>query len=152
MLSRRSALKSAIAAPALLAAGRLNSASAAVTLKISHQFPGGTQEEGDFRDRLCRRFAAELEKRTNGAVIGQVYPNSSLMKTVAQFSAVRKGALDLSLYPISYAGGEYSELNIGLMPCLVSSYAQGTAWKTSPVGQKFSAFLAEKGVIILSWI
>jgi TRAP-type C4-dicarboxylate transport system substrate-binding protein len=109
-------------------------------------------EEGDFRDRLCRRFAAELEKRTNGAVVGQVYPNSSLMKTVAQFSAVRKGALDLTLYPISYAGGEYAELNIGLMPCLVSSYAQGAAWKSSPVGQKFSAFLASKGVVILSWI
>jgi TRAP-type C4-dicarboxylate transport system substrate-binding protein len=152
MLSRRSALKSAIAAPALIAAGRLNSASAAVTLKISHQFPGGTLEEGDFRDRLCRKFAAELEKRTNGAIIGQVYPNSSLMKTVAQFSALRKGALDVSLYPISYAGGEFPELNIGLMPGLVSSYPQGAAWKTSAIGQKFSAFLADKGVVILSWI
>src|SRR5712692_9826792 len=38
------------------------------------------------------------------------------------------------------------------MPGLVSSYAQGAAWKNSAVGQKFSAFLAEKGVIILSWI
>src|SRR5208282_5707580 len=152
MLSRSSALKSALAAPALIAAGRLNSASAAVTLKISHQFPGGTIDEGDFRDRLCRRFAAELEKRTNGAITGQVYPNSSLMKTVAQFSALRKGALDVSLYPISYAGGEFPELNIGLMPGLVSSYTQGAAWKAAPVGQKFSAFLADKGVVILSWI
>ena len=152
MLSRRSALKSAIAAPALIAAGCLSPASAAVTLKISHQFPGGTMEEGDFRDRLCRRFAAELEKRTNGAITGQVYPNSSLMKTVAQFSALRKGALDVSLYPISYAGGEFSELNIGLMPGLVSSYAQGAAWKTSPVGEKFNKFVLDKGVVILSWI
>jgi TRAP-type C4-dicarboxylate transport system substrate-binding protein len=150
LISRRKVMAGALAAPALMASGPL--ASAAQTLKISHQFPGGTLEEGDFRDRLCRRFAAELEKRTNGAVVGQVYPNSSLMKTVAQFSAVRKGALDLSLYPISYAGGEYAELNIGLMPCLVSSYAQGAAWKSSPVGQKFSAFLASKGVVILSWI
>jgi TRAP-type C4-dicarboxylate transport system substrate-binding protein len=122
------------------------------TLKISHQFPGGTIDEGDFRDRLCRKFAAELEKRTGGAVASQVYPNSSLMKTVAQFSALRKGALDISLYPISYAGGEFAELNIGLMPGLVSSYAQGAAWKTSPVGQKFSAFLGEKGIVIVSWI
>ena len=60
------------------------------------------------------------------------------MKTVAQFSAVRKGALDISLYPISYAGGEFSELNIGLMPGLVSSYKQGAAWKNAAVGQKFS--------------
>src|SRR5499425_2617422 len=151
-ISRRCVLAGALSAPAIVASTRLGSAAPTQTLKISHQFPGGTIDEGDFRDRLCRKFAAELEKRTSGEVVGQVYPNSSLMKTVAQFSAVRKGALDLSLYPISYAGGEYAELNIGLMPCLVSSYAQGAAWKTSPVGQKFSAFLAEKGVVILSWI
>ena len=33
-----------------------------------------------------------------------------------QFSALRKGALDLSLVPLSYAGGEVPETNIGLMP------------------------------------
>jgi TRAP-type C4-dicarboxylate transport system substrate-binding protein len=152
MISRRNVLSTALAAPAVIASARMGSLAAAQTLKVSHQFPGGTIDEGDFRDRLCKKFAAEVEKRTNGAVTAQVYPNSSLMKTVAQFSAVRKGALDLSLYPISYAGGEYAELNIGLMPGVVSSYAQGAAWKTSAVGQKFSAFLAEKGVIILSWI
>ena len=75
------------------------------TLKISHQFPGGTLAEGDFRDRLCRRFAADIEKRSNGALKAAVYPGSSLMKTNSQFSAMRKGALDLSLVPLSYAGG-----------------------------------------------
>lgn len=151
-ISRRRILMSAIAAPAVIAAGRWNSAQAAQTLKISHQFPGGTIDEGDFRDRLCRKFGAELEKRTNGALVSQIYPNSSLMKTVAQFSAIRKGALDLSLYPISYAGGEVPETNIGLMPGLVSSYKQGAAWKSAAIGQKFNAFLAEKGVVIVSWI
>ena len=151
-LNRRHVLVGALAAPAVISMSRLGSAAPAQTLKISHQFPGGTITEGDFRDRLCRQFAAELEKRTNGEIAGQVYPNSSLMKTVAQFSAMRKGALDLSLYPISYAGGEVPETNIGLMPGLVSSYKQGAAWKTSPVGQKFAGFLAEKGVVIVSWI
>jgi len=150
--SRRNVLVGALAAPAVVAVSRLGSAAAAQTLKISHQFPGGTIDEGDFRDRLCRKFAAELEKRTGGEIAGQVYPNSSLMKTVAQFSALRKGALDLSLYPISYAGGEAPETNIGLMPGLVSSYKQGAAWKTSTVGQKFTSYLADKGVVIVSWI
>src|SRR5262249_27779978 len=118
-VSRRIVLIGALAAPAVIAAARLGSAAPARTLKHSHQLPGGSVHEGDFRDRLCRRFAAELEKRTNGAIAAEVYPNSSLMKTVAQFSALRKGVLDLSLYPISYAGGEFAELNIGLMPGLV---------------------------------
>ena len=121
-------------------------------VKISHQFPGGTIDEGDFRDRLCRRFGAELEKRTGGEIAVQIYPNSSLMKVVAQFSAVRKGVLDMSLYPISYAGGELPETNIGLMPGLVSSYKQGAAWKQAQVGQKFSQFLSDKGVLFVSWI
>ena len=151
-ISRRHLLTGAIAAPAVFAAARLASAAPAQVLKISHQFPGGTIDEGDFRDRMCLKFAAEVEKRTGGALGAQVYPNSSLMKTIPQFDAVRKGALDLSFYPISYAGGEFPELNIGLMPCLVSSYAQGAAWKTSPVGQKFGDFVASKGVIILCWI
>ena len=151
-ISRRQILLGAIAAPAVIAAARLGNAAPAQMLKISHQFPGGTINEGDFRDRLCLTFAAELEKRTGGEIGGQVYPNSSLMKTIPQYSAVRQGALDLSLYPISYAGGELPELNIGLMPGLVSSYKQGAAWKTSPVGQKFGALLASKNVLILSWI
>src|SRR5260370_862341 len=152
ILSRRRVLSGALAAPGVIATSRFRMALAAQTFKISHQFPGGTITEGDFRDRLCRMFAVEIEKRTNGALTGQVYPNSSLMETVAQFSALRKGALDLSLYPISYAGGEFAELNIGLMPGLVSSYKQGAAWKTSEVGRKFAQFLASKGVIIVSWI
>src|SRR5262247_3672426 len=151
-ISRRRVLSGALAAPALLGSARMGSLAAAQTLKISHQFPGGTIDEGDFRDRLCRKFAAEVEKRTNGALAAQVYPNSSLMKTVAQFSAVRKGVLDLSLYPISYGGGEFAELNIGLMPGLVSSYKQGAAWKQAAVVQKFNQFLAGKGVSIVSWV
>jgi TRAP-type C4-dicarboxylate transport system substrate-binding protein len=151
-ISRRSVLVSTLSAPAVIAASRRGSAAPARTLKISHQFPGGTVNEGDFRDRLCRIFAAELEKRTNGAVSAQVYANSSLVKTVAQFSALRRGMLDLSLYPISYAGGEFPELNIGLMPGLVSSYKRGAAWTSAAIGQKIGAFLAEKGVIIVSWI
>ncbi len=150
-ITRRHVLAGAIAAPAIIGAARRGSAATRI-IKISHQFPGGTETEGDFRDRLCRKFAAELEKRTDKSIVAQVYPNSSLMKTVAQFSAVRKGVLDMSLYPISYAGGEFAELNIGLMPGLVSSYKQGAAWKKAPVGQKFSAFLAEKGVIMVSWV
>jgi TRAP-type C4-dicarboxylate transport system substrate-binding protein len=150
--SRRHLLASALAAPAVIASVRLGSAAETRTLKISHQFPGGTIDKGDFRDRLCRKFAAELEKRTNGELKAQVYPGSSLMKTVAQFSAMRKGALDISFYPISYAGGEVPETNIGLMPGLVSSYKQGAAWKDSEVGKKFAALLSDKGIVFLSWI
>jgi TRAP-type C4-dicarboxylate transport system substrate-binding protein len=148
-LTRRQAVLGALAAPAIL---RVGAAQAATSLKISHQFPGGTIEEGDFRDRLCRRFASEVEKRTGGALRFDVYPNSSLMKTKAQFAALRRGALDMSLVPLAYAGGEVHACNIGLMPGLVTSYAQGAQWRTAEVGKALSAILESKGVRILSWI
>jgi TRAP-type C4-dicarboxylate transport system substrate-binding protein len=149
-LTRRHLLASAIAAPAILKFA--GSAQAATTLKISHQFPGGTIDEGDFRDRLVRKFAQGVEKATNGELKFDIYANSSLMKTVAQFSAMRKGALDLSLYPLPYAGGELPECNIGLMPGLVSSYEQGLAWKGKPVGKQLNDFLESKGIKFISWV
>nr|HET7860085.1 TRAP transporter substrate-binding protein DctP [Caldimonas sp.] len=149
-ITRRDLLQTVGAAGLASLAG--TSQAQAGTLKISHQFPGGTINEGDFRDRLCRRFAADIEKRSNGALKAQVYPGSSLMKTVAQFSALRKGALDISLYPLPYAGGEVPETNIGLMPALVPSYEVGAQWKTSDVGRMLAKTLDEKGIVVLSWI
>lgn len=149
-VTRRVLVGSLLAAPAIL---RATSASAeARTLKISHQFPGGTAEAGDFRDRLARKFADEVTKRTDGALKFEIYPGSSLMKTVAQFSALRRGALDMSVYPLAYAGGEVPEVNIGLMPCLVTSYEQGLAWKKAKVGEELTAVLDKRGVRIMTWV
>ncbi len=150
MITRRQFAAGAAAAPALF--NLTGPAAAAVNLKISHQFPGSSGEEGDFRDRMCKRFAAEIAKRTNGELTGTVYPDSSLMKTTAQFSSIRKGALDMSLYPLAYAGGEVPELNITLMPCLVSSYTQGQAWKDAPIGREINRICEDKGVVIVSWV
>jgi TRAP-type C4-dicarboxylate transport system substrate-binding protein len=93
-----------------------------------------------------------IQERSKGAMTAEIYPGSSLMKTNAQFSAMRKGALDMSLIPISYAGGDLPELNIGLMPGLVTGYDEGLGWKDKPIGQEFSKFLAAKGVVIITWI
>ena len=65
-------------------AARLGRAS---VLKISIG-SGGTIDDGDFRDRVYLKFAAEVEKRTNGAS-GRVY-QLLLMKTVPRFDAVRR--------------------------------------------------------------
>lgn len=149
-ITRRQALTAMMAAPVAISLPRF--ARAATTLRISHQFPGGSIEQGDFRDRLCRIFAREVEKRTKGALRFEVYANSSLMKTNAQFSALRKGALDMSLYPLAYAGGEVHACNLGLMPCLVTNYEQGARWKTAPVGQALSKAVEAKGVKIVTWV
>jgi len=121
-------------------------------LKISHQFPRGSIAEGDFRDRLCRMFAADVERRTRGGLKFSIYPASSLMAPNAQFPALRSGGLDMALVPLSYAGAEAPEANIGLMPGLVTSYEQGYAWKNAPVGRELTRILNEQGMVIVSWI
>jgi TRAP-type C4-dicarboxylate transport system substrate-binding protein len=148
---RREVLRAA-AATALATLSLPSLSQATGPLKMSHQFPGGSLTEGDFRDRLCRKFAIEAEKRTNGALKASVYPGSSLMKTNAQFSSMRKGALDMSLVPLSYAGGEVAETNIGLMPALVPSYDVGVAWKNADIGKQLAKMLDEKGIIVVSWV
>ena len=150
-MKRRNLLQTA-SAFGLMAMNWTSSWAQATTLKISHQFPGGTIKEGDFRDRLTQMFAAEVEKRTKGALKFEIYPGSSLMKTNAQFSSMRKGALDMALIPLSYAGGEIPEVNIGLMPGLVVSYEQAYGWKNKPVVVELDRLLKEKGVVLISWI
>ena len=125
---------------------------ASQSMKISHQFPGGSIMEGDFRDRLCRMFAANVEKRTRGSLKFSIYPNATLMAPNAQFGALKKGGLDLALVPLAYAANEAPEANIGLMPGLVTSYAQGYGWKNAEVGKELTRILAEQGLVVISWI
>ncbi len=150
--TRRRVLQTLSTLPLAGALGIPTWAGAATELRISHQFPGGTLTEGDFRDRLCRRFAQELARRSNGSLTAVVYPNSSLMKTNSQFSAMRKGALDMSLVPLNYAGGEVPETNIGLMPGIITTYEKGTAFRTTEGGKMLYNILADKGVLLVSWI
>lgn len=152
LITRRTALTmaaaGALAAPAIT--GRAQGAPR--LLRISHQFPGSAGDTGDFRDRMCRRFSEQVTERTGGTLRFETYPNGSLMKTFAQFSGLRKGALDLALIPLTYAGGEVHEFNISFMPALVTSYAQGYAWRTSAVGRELTGLLESRGVVLLSWM
>ena len=148
--TRRATLGGLLTTPALLSGRRARAATR--TLRISHQFPGGSIDHGDFRDRLVRRFAAQVQARTNGELDFDIYPGSTLMKTVSQFFSMRRGALDMTLYPLAYAGGEVPEFNVGLMPCLVTSYDQGLAWKNHSIGQELVKVLDRRGVRIVTWI
>ena len=152
MINRRSMIAGTAAGAAMLSMPAVLRAQAPKALKLSHQFPGGTLEEGDARDRICRRFAAEVAKRTGGSLTVDVYANSSLMKTLAQFGSLRRAALDMTLVPLSYAGGEVQECNLSLMPGLVANYDQARRWRTAPIGQELAKTLDDKGVVFVTWI
>jgi TRAP-type C4-dicarboxylate transport system substrate-binding protein len=148
ILARRTLLGAIASSPLWLGSAW----AASQSMKISHQFPGASVMEGDFRDRLCRMFAADVEKRTRGSLKFSIYPNAALMAPNAQFGALKKGGLDLALVPLSYAAAEAPETNIGLMPGLVTSYAQGYGWKNAEVGKELTRILADQGLVVISWI
>src|SRR5262249_41160710 len=135
-------------------------AQAPTTLKISHQFPGGTIDSGDFRDRLVRKFAAGGGGGAQRG--GEVWIFFGTARGGGETpiggrgggggGLVRRGGLDLRLVAISYSGGEVPETNIGLLPALVPSYEVGSKWKNAEVGKFLSQVLAEKGVLIVTWV
>lgn len=130
----------------------LAQAADAKVIKISHQFPASSGDAGDFRDQLARKFADEVGKRTKGEIKIEIFPSGSLVKATAQFSALRKGTLDMSVLPLAYGGGEVPEVNLTLMPAMITSYEQAYRWKTAPIGQELEKILDAKGIKIITWV
>lgn len=122
-----------------------------MTLKISHQWPGGSIDKGDFRDRLCRIFAKKVEEKTGGALKFEIYPSSVLFKPTPQYDAMLKGALDLSVFPLDYAAGKVPQFSITLMPCIVKDHNQAMRWKDAPIGKEIEKLCEQNGMKIIAW-
>ncbi len=117
-----------------------------MTLKISHQFAAG-----DVRDQMGLVFGEMVTKRTNGEIQFRNYPAQSLFKAREQWDAMRKGALDISCFPLDYASGKVPQLSITLMPCSVANIQQGLTWRNKPIGKKIDALMEANGVRNLVW-
>ena len=101
-------------------------AQAQVTLKASHQFPGG---KGDPRDEMVQIIA----KRAKAANVGleiQVYPGASLFKPNDQWNAMVNGQLDISSFPLDYASGKVRDFGATLMPGLVRNHDRAARMAT----------------------
>jgi TRAP-type C4-dicarboxylate transport system substrate-binding protein len=122
------------------------SCAGSVTLKVSHQFAAG-----DVRDMMGRVFGDMVTKKTKGEIKFRHYPAKSLFKPKEQWDAMRKGALDLSCFPLDYASGKVPQLSISLMPCSVANIKQGLSWRNKPIGKKVQGLMEQNGVKNLVW-
>lgn len=127
----------------LLPAGAL---AKSMTLKVSHQFAAG-----DARDNMARVFGDMVTEKTNGEIKFRYYPAKSLYKPKEQWDAMRKGALDMSVFPLDYASGKVPQLSVTLMPCSVANIKQGLTWREKPIGKKVEGFMEANGVKNLVW-
>jgi len=133
----------ATAAAAVLLAG---SAQAQMTLRASHQFPGG---KGDIRDDMVQMIAKEAAAANVGLTI-QVYPGASLFKPNDQWNAMVNGQLDLTLFPLDYASGKVPAFSATLMPGLIRSQDRAKRINGSPFMKEVRAEIEKHGVIVLS--
>src|SRR6188474_648140 len=117
-----------------------------VTLRASHQFPGG---KGDVRDDMVQMIAKEA-KAANVGLDMQVYPGASLFKPNDQWNAIVNGQLDITSFPLDYASGKVGAFSATLMPGLVRNHDRATRLNGSPFMQEIRAKIDKAGVVVLA--
>jgi TRAP-type C4-dicarboxylate transport system substrate-binding protein len=122
------------------------SAQAQVTLRASHQFPGGKH---DVRDDMVQMIAQEVGKANVGMTV-QVYPGASLFKPNQQWNAMVDGQLDISLFPLDYASGKVPTFSATLMPGLIRNQDRAKRINDSEFMKMIRAEIEKHGVIVLS--
>ena len=141
------ALRKLAAVAALTAAAVGSSALAAdLTLRASHQFPGG---KGDVRDDMVQMIAKDVAAANVGLNI-QVYPGASLFKPNDQWNAMISGQLDITLFPLDYASGKVPVFSATLMPGLIRSQERAKRINDSQFMKDMRAEIEKRGVIVLS--
>src|SRR6202171_1093598 len=119
---------------------------AQVTLRASHQFPGG---KGDVRDEMVQMIARDV-KAANVGLEMQVFPGASLFKPNEQWNALVNGQLDVSSFPLDYASGKVRAFGATLMPGLVRSHERAARMGDSQFMKDIRAKIEKSGVIVLS--
>ena len=140
-------LSRALSAALLLTALPIaNTLAADVTLKASHQFPGG---KGDVRDEMVQIIAKEVAAANVGLEI-KVFPGSSLVKAQEQWKAMLSGQIDMSAFPLDYASGFHPQFGATLMPGLVKGHAHARRINDSAFMKDIKAIIEQGGVKVLA--
>ena len=117
-----------------------------ITLKASHQFPGG---KGDVRDEMVQMIARDVAAANVGLEI-KVFPGSSLVKAQEQWKAMLSGQIDMSSFPLDYASGLHPQFGATLMPGLVKSHAHARRINDSAFMKDIKAVIEQGGVKVLA--
>ncbi len=145
MKTNKSTVLSMLLATAVLTtSGIANSADREI--KASHQWPGG---KGDIRDEMVQMIARDVNSANIGLKI-KVYPGKSLYKPKEQWGAMTKGRLDMTAFPLAYAGGRHPEFNLTLMPGLVKNHDHAKRLNKSAFMDRIKKIMNDAGVIVLA--
>jgi TRAP-type C4-dicarboxylate transport system substrate-binding protein len=131
------------AAAALLATTAFTSAAEAETLRLSHQW-----STSDVRHKVAEIIKEHVENADVDLEI-QIFPTQSLFKAREQWQPTSRGQLDMTVFPLAYAGGVHPEFNLTLMPGLVKSHDHAARLNESEFMDEIKKIAEDDGVKIL---
>ena len=123
----------------LLAGG----AAQAEELRLSHQW-----STSDVRHEVAQIVADEVAAANVDLEI-TIFPSKSLFKPREQYRPLSRGQLDMTVFPLSYAGGQQPAFNLTLMPGLVKNHDHAARLSQSPFMEALEEMMAEDDVMVL---
>ena len=134
-------LKNALTAVAAVLAGTVFAS--AEELRLSHQW-----SDNDVRHQVAQIVADEVAAANVDLEI-RIFPTESLFKAREQYTPLSRGQLDMTVLPLSYAGGQQPAYNLTLMPGLVKNHDHAARLSASPFMDEIRTIMAQDDVIAL---
>ncbi|MEM9912458.1 MAG: TRAP transporter substrate-binding protein DctP [Pseudomonadota bacterium] len=128
---------------ATLCAAALATAAHSTELRLSHQW-----STKDVRHTVAEIVANEVAAADVDLEI-KIYPSKSLFKPREQYKPLSRGQLDMTVFPLSYAGGQRPAFNLTLMPGLVKNHDHAARLSQSPFMDALQEQMAEDDVMVL---
>lgn len=112
-------------------------------LRLSHQW-----SPQDIRHKVAQIVADEAAAADVGLDI-TIYPSQSLFRAREQYTPLSRGQLDMTVLPLSYAGGQQPSYNLTLMPGLVRNHEHAARLVESPFMEALEEVMAGDDVMVL---
>ncbi|WP_069298305.1 TRAP transporter substrate-binding protein DctP [Neptunicoccus sediminis] len=128
---------------AALAALCLGGAAQAKELRLSHQW-----SNKDVRHKVAEIVANEVAAADVDLDI-KIFGSKSLFKPREQYRPLSRGQLDMTVLPLSYAGGQQPAFNLTLMPGLVKNHDHAARLSNSPFMEALEEKMAGDDVMVL---
>lgn len=113
-------------------------------LRLSHQFA-----VGDLRHKVAEMIAQDVAAADVDLSI-RIFPASSLFKANDQYMPLSRGQLDMTLLPLSYAGGQQPVYNLTLFPGLIKSHEHARRVNDSEFMQELETVLNDDDIMTLA--
>ena len=138
-------MKKSLISAAFAAALACSSALAAhaTELRLSHQW-----STKDVRHKVAQMVADDVAAANVDLSI-KIFPSKSLFKPREQYKPLSRGQLDMTVFPLSYAGGQRPEFNLTLMPGLVKNHDHAARLNQSEFMGEIEKLMAEDDVKVL---